>query len=73
MTDKDGAFVLSTYGQGDGAVVGQHLVTVGSSDANKPLAGKSPPNLVLELSREATISRSNWSRSVLTWFRIYRV
>ncbi len=48
-TDKDGVFVLSTYGQGDGAVVGKHSVTVGSNDADKPLAGKCPPDLVLEV------------------------
>ena len=48
-TDQEGVYVLSTYGQGDGAQVGKHNVTVGASDANKPLAGKSPPNLVLEV------------------------
>lgn len=49
MTDASGAFVLSTYSEGDGAVVGKHRVSVSSDDANKPLPGKTPPNLVLEV------------------------
>jgi len=49
MTDKDGVFVLSTYAPGDGAVVGKHRVAVSSSDIKKPLPGKTPPNLVLEV------------------------
>jgi hypothetical protein len=28
VTDQDGAFVLSTFGQGDGALPGEHAVTV---------------------------------------------
>jgi hypothetical protein len=48
-TDKDGVFVLSTYAPEDGAVVGKHRVAVGSNDAKKPLPGKTPPNLILEV------------------------
>jgi hypothetical protein len=49
ITDADGRFVLTTYVAGDGAVVGKHYVAVSSEDANQPLPGKSPPELVLEV------------------------
>ena len=29
LTDKDGRFTLTTYQDGDGAIVGKHIVTVG--------------------------------------------
>jgi hypothetical protein len=29
LTDKDGRFTLTTYSDGDGAIVGKHTVTVG--------------------------------------------
>jgi uncharacterized GH25 family protein len=29
LTDKDGRFTLTTYQDGDGAIVGKHVVTVG--------------------------------------------
>jgi hypothetical protein len=48
-TNAEGSFVLSTYKQGDGAVVGKHFVSVSSGDADKPLPGKTPPDLVLEV------------------------
>ncbi|MCY2991580.1 MAG: hypothetical protein NTY19_27460 [Planctomycetota bacterium] len=48
-TDAEGKFTLTTYKAGDGATVGKHYVTVGSEDANKPLPGQTPPNLLLEV------------------------
>jgi len=35
FADKDGKFVLSTYGEGDGAVIGKHVVTA-VPDAGHP-------------------------------------
>ncbi len=29
LTDKDGRFTLTTYKDGDGAIIGKHIVTVG--------------------------------------------
>lgn len=51
ITDGDGVFVLSTYGAEDGALVGRHVVSVASGDANQPLPGKTPPDLYLEVKR----------------------
>jgi hypothetical protein len=48
-TDAQGEFVLSTYEIGDGAVVGRHAVLVSSEDPNKPLPGKTPPDLIVEV------------------------
>jgi hypothetical protein len=36
--ETDGTFVLSTYAQGDGAVIGKCKVTTGSSDPENPWA-----------------------------------
>ena len=36
LTDEDGKFVVSTYGDEDGAVVGRHLVRVGKTEASQP-------------------------------------
>ena len=36
LTDDQGKFVVSTYGENDGAVVGKHLVRVGKSETSPP-------------------------------------
>ena len=36
LTDDQGKFVVSTYGESDGAVVGKHLVRVGKSETSPP-------------------------------------
>jgi hypothetical protein len=36
LTDEQGKFVVSTYGENDGAVVGKHLVRVGKSETSPP-------------------------------------
>lgn len=36
LTDDQGRFVVSTYGDGDGAVVGKHLIRVGKSESSPP-------------------------------------
>jgi hypothetical protein len=48
-TDAEGRFVLTTYMQGDGAVVGKHHVSVSSDDANRALPGNPPSDLVLDV------------------------
>ena len=34
LTDEEGRFVVSTYGEQDGAVVGKHLIRVGKSESS---------------------------------------
>jgi len=36
LTDDQGKFVVSTYGENDGAVVGKHLVRVGKAESSPP-------------------------------------
>jgi hypothetical protein len=48
VTDAEGKFALFTYESGDGAVIGDHQVTVTKTDAGKPLerrTGEDPWNL----------------------------
>lgn len=36
LTDSEGKFVVSTYGEKDGAVLGKHMVRVGKSETTEP-------------------------------------
>lgn len=36
--ESDGTFVISTYKEGDGAVIGKHKITAGTDDPAKPWA-----------------------------------
>lgn len=36
LTDAEGRYVISTYGEKDGAVLGKHLVRVGKSETSPP-------------------------------------
>ena len=47
--DEDGRFTLSTYEMGDGAIVGKHRVSVSTEDPLKPLPGKVPQDLIVEV------------------------
>lgn len=50
-TDSKGEFTLSTYTPGDGAVIGTHTVEVDSQDPDKPLSGKVPAGLTVNVQR----------------------
>jgi hypothetical protein len=47
--DENGNFTLSTYDMGDGAIVGQHRVSVSTEDPAKPLPGQVPQDLIIEV------------------------
>jgi len=49
--DESGRFTLSTYEMGDGAIVGKHRVSVSAEDPMKPLPGKIPDDLIIEVKR----------------------
>jgi hypothetical protein len=48
-TDAEGKFTLSTYTMGDGAIVGNHQVTVALDGPDPTPPGKLPENHVLEV------------------------
>jgi hypothetical protein len=49
VSDASGNFALSTYEEGDGAVVGQHQVSLSRDPEKGDLPGKTPENLMLEV------------------------
>jgi hypothetical protein len=49
--DESGRFTLSTYEMGDGAIVGKHRVSVSAEDPMKPLPGRVPDDLIIEVKR----------------------
>jgi hypothetical protein len=38
LTDSEGRFIVSTYGNGDGAVLGKHMLRVGKSETSESCA-----------------------------------
>jgi len=48
-TDAAGNFVLSTFEDGDGAVIGTHRVLVTEEDPAQPVGGAVPENFTLEV------------------------
>lgn len=72
LSDSEGRFVVSTYGEGDGAVLGKHLVRVGKSETSPPcecalnaekvlkeveLSGAEPVELELVLAKKSARNR----------------
>ena len=48
LTDENGEFEISTYGEGDGAVLGRHLVRVGASESSADCPCALNADLVLQ-------------------------
>jgi hypothetical protein len=46
---EDGTFVVSTYKEHDGAIIGTHDVSIGETDPAQPLPGKLEPPLSFEV------------------------
>ncbi|MBA4029638.1 MAG: hypothetical protein C0478_01795 [Planctomyces sp.] len=46
---EDGTFTLATYISGDGAIIGQHRISISPVDPTKKLPGKLPKDFQLEV------------------------
>ncbi len=55
ITDKDGHFVVTTYEDNDGAIVGKHEVTVGLNVDEG--SGRAPPFACKGAKKEVTVER----------------
>lgn len=71
-TDSEGRFVVSTYGENDGAVVGKHIIRVGKTETSPPcdcalnanvelkqveISGDEPIELAFELPKKSRRQR----------------
>ncbi|MHC2068231.1 hypothetical protein ACYFX5_12205 [Bremerella sp. T1] len=63
----DGTFTLSTYGTGDGAIVGTHQVSISATERDAGLEGEINPNAELPVSKSVIPKKySSFSTSELT-------